>query len=149
MFAPDKQNYARYGSLYVNRLETLKETHPGCKELIEIKGLSVQAQDRFPCHTAVDQRREQTMNRDSKISSGIKFFASDENAIMNWTLDHIVQGKHTKELYSMSGVKQSEEVYKMNRPSEVFNSEKSIQELYNVITIIQCRFRPILSVFFK
>ena len=74
MFALDKQNYAHYGSLYVNTLETLEETHPGCKELIELKGLSVQAQDRYPCRTAVNQRGEQTMNRDAKVSGGIKFF---------------------------------------------------------------------------
>ncbi len=93
MFALDKQNYARYGSLYVNTLENLEETHPGCKEVIELKGLSVQAQDRYPCRIAIDQRGEQTINRDAKVSGGIKFFASDENAVMKWTLNRAVQAK--------------------------------------------------------
>ena len=78
----------------------------------------MQAQDRFPCRTAVDQIGEQAMNRDARVSGGIKLFASDENAIMKYTLNCGVQAKHTKELYSMSGIKQSEEVYKMNHPSE-------------------------------
>ena len=33
-FALNKQNYARYGSIYVNTLTTLSITHPGCKELL-------------------------------------------------------------------------------------------------------------------
>ena len=43
-FALNFQNYARYGSIYVNTLENLDITHPGC---LSHKGLSVQAQERF------------------------------------------------------------------------------------------------------
>ena len=47
LFALNLQNYARYGSVYVNTLENLDTTHPGCKELLSHKGLSVQAQERW------------------------------------------------------------------------------------------------------
>ena len=43
-FALDLKNYARYGSIYVSTLENLDTTHPGCKELLSHKGLSVQTQ---------------------------------------------------------------------------------------------------------
>ena len=46
-FALNKQNYARYGSFYIHSLENLDNAHPGCRELIQEKGLSVQAQDRY------------------------------------------------------------------------------------------------------
>ena len=59
MFVLNKQNYPRYGSIYVNSLELLEQTHPGCLELIQNKGLSVQAQDKYQCRTAIDQRGEQ------------------------------------------------------------------------------------------
>ena len=61
-FALNKTNYARYGSYYVNSLENMDSTHPGCSESIAVKGLSVQGQDKYPCRTAVDQRGEQTIN---------------------------------------------------------------------------------------
>ena len=41
-FTLNKQNYARYGSIYVNTLENLKKTHHGCMELLSEKGISVQ-----------------------------------------------------------------------------------------------------------
>ena len=38
-FALNEQNYARYGSFNVHSLENLDNTHPGCRELIQEKGL--------------------------------------------------------------------------------------------------------------
>ena len=46
MFSLNKQNYSRYGSCYVNTMENLDDTHPGCRELIQDKGLSVQGQEK-------------------------------------------------------------------------------------------------------
>ena len=40
-FATNKIHYARYGTFYVKFLEYLEDTHPGAKEEIEEKGLSV------------------------------------------------------------------------------------------------------------
>ena len=37
-FALNKSNYARYGSYYVNSLENMDSTHPGCSEIIAVKG---------------------------------------------------------------------------------------------------------------
>ena len=73
-FALNKQNYARYGSLYVTTLENLKKTHPGCMELLSEKGLSVQGQQRHESRIAIDQRGEKTINKDAKVSGGIKIF---------------------------------------------------------------------------
>ena len=73
-FALNKQNYVRYRSLYVHYLEKLGATHPGCRELIKEKGLSVQCQDRYLAGIPIDQRREQTINRDAKTAGGVKFF---------------------------------------------------------------------------
>ncbi len=67
----------------------------------------MQAQDRYPCRILIDQRGEQTINGDAKVSGGIKFFASDENAVMKLTLNRAAQAKNTKELYSLACVKQS------------------------------------------
>ena len=45
-------------------------------------GLSVQAQDKCPLRTSIDQRGEQTMTRDAKITGGIKAFTTKEYSIL-------------------------------------------------------------------
>ena len=133
-FALNKQNYARYGSIYVNTLENLKKTHPGCMELLSEKGLSVQGQQRHKSRIAIDQRGEQTINKDAKVSGGIKYFASDENAILKWTLNRSMQAMNTKALMELADVKSSEEGYKSNRPSQILKLEKLVEAIVSVMT---------------
>ena len=123
MFSLNKQTYSRYGSCYVNTLENLDDTHPGCRELIQDKGLSVQGQEKYLFRTAIDQRGEQTINRDAKTSGGIKYFAADPNAIVKWTLNRSAQAKNTEALYELANIRSSELVYKSLRPSHIVKSE--------------------------
>ena len=65
-FVLNKTNYARYRSYYVEILDNLEILYPGLKSLLSSKGMSVQAQDRQCKRTAIDQRGEQTINKDAK-----------------------------------------------------------------------------------
>ena len=68
LFRTKQDKLSRYGSYYIQRLVSSDRTHPGCKELIEIKGVSVQAQDQYPLRTAIDQRGERAdIKQGSKI----------------------------------------------------------------------------------
>ena len=67
-FATNFFNYARYGSFYLEILRNLDQLYPGLKQMLTKYGLSVQAQEKYPHRTAVDQRGEQTINRDAKTS---------------------------------------------------------------------------------
>ena len=107
-FALNMQNYARYGSIYVITLENLKKTHPECMELFSELELFVQGQQRHKCRIAIDQRGEQTTNKDVKVSRVIKYFASDENAILKWSLN---RSMNTKALLEFADVKSSEDGY--------------------------------------
>ena len=51
-------------------LEFIELQYPCCKELLLSAGLSVQAQDHYPHRTAIDQRREQSINMDVKAAGG-------------------------------------------------------------------------------
>ena len=42
--------------------------YPGLKPLLMLKGMSVQAQTVHPVRTSIDQRGEQTINKDAKSS---------------------------------------------------------------------------------
>ena len=54
--------------------------------------------------------------------------------ILKWTLNRAAQAKNTEELYNFAGVRSSEDMYKMIRPSEVLKSECLVTKLQNVIT---------------
>ena len=56
--------------------------YPGLKDLLSDKGMSVQAQERFPLRVPADQRSEQTLNRDAKTTGGVKYFAADSSAAL-------------------------------------------------------------------
>lgn len=67
-FTFDKTNYARYGTWYVETLKNLEIRYPGLKQLLQSEGLSVQAQSSYSLRTSIDQRGEQTINRDAKTA---------------------------------------------------------------------------------
>ena len=88
-FVLDKQNYARYGSYYVTMLRNMDATYPGLKSLIDKKGISVQGQDRYPLRTSVDQRGEQTINKDAKTAGMLIIsclFFEFQSIIRRWTI---------------------------------------------------------------
>ena len=101
---------------YINTLENLDITHPGCRELLKYKGLSVQGQEKYSCRVAIDQRGEQSINRDAKVSWWIKYLVSDPNSILKWTLNRSAQAKHTEALHGLADIKAPDDIYKSNRP---------------------------------
>ena len=80
-FATNKVNYARYGSYYLHTLINMDTIYPGLRNLLKKSGLSVQGQDAYPLRTSVDQRGEQTINRDGK-TSGKNNLPSDKSSIV-------------------------------------------------------------------
>ena len=99
----NKTNYSRYGAYYVKQLKNLDQSHPGCKEIIQSKGLSVQAQDKYPLRTPIDQHGKQTLNKDAKSTGGTKSFANTNDAVTKWTLNRASQAKVTATLKKFSG----------------------------------------------
>ncbi len=80
-FSLKKTIYSRYGSYYIEKLRALESTDPGCFALIRENGISVQEQDRYPLRAAIDQREEQTLNREAKTTGGKTGFAGNVNSV--------------------------------------------------------------------
>ena len=133
-FATNKSNYARYGSFYLQTMKSIDILYPGLKRILEANCLSVQAQDRYPVHTAIDQRGEQTFNRDAKTIGGIKAFASDSSSVMKWTLNRAEQATNTNALYKMCSINESSEMYKPSRPSQILQSENRVADIARILT---------------
>ena len=86
--------------------------YPGLKGLLSEKGMSVQAQERFPLRVPVDQSGEQTLNRDAKTTGGIKYFAADSSAVLKWTLNCSEQAKNTGALLNLTDMNNPGSIYK-------------------------------------
>ena len=132
-FALNKINYARYGSFYLETMKSIDNLFPGLRELLQDKGMSVQAQERHPVRTAIDQRGEQTINRDAKTAGGIKAFASDKSSVLKWCLNRSEQAQNTKSLFDACGLNITSELYKPCRPSQILFSESLVTNVIHVL----------------
>ena len=74
-FAFNKTNYGRYGSFYLETMRVMETKYPGLKEMLKDAGLSVQGQERYPLRISIDQRGEQTINRDAKTTGTFCIFS--------------------------------------------------------------------------
>ena len=111
-FAFNMFNYARYGSFYVHTLKNMETLYPGLKYMLKKAGLSVQAQERYPMRTALDQRGEQTINRDAKTTGGIKAFSTNSSSVLKWCLNRSEQATNTKAQDDLAGLRKNDTCYK-------------------------------------
>ena len=87
----------------------------------------MQGQDNYTCQTVVDQRVEQTINRDAKASGGsYQYFASDPRSVLKWTLNRSTQARNTQALHELADINCSEDVYKALRLSHILKSEQLV-----------------------
>ena len=131
-FALNKTNYARYGSFYSNIVHNIDLLYLGLLEILIKKGMSVQAQDKYPLRTSIDQRGEQTLNKDAKSGSGIKNFANIEAAVLKWTLNRPMQAENTKALEDLCGLNAEKLLYNPLRPSKAVKSEAQVQAVMKI-----------------
>ena len=118
-FVLGKTNYARYGSYYIQTMINIEEKYPRLKDLLKNKGISVLAQDSHNVRTAIDQRGEETINREAKTVGGIKKFAGNKTSVLKWCLNRAEQAKNSKALNDMYGIARDPGLYKPLRPSQL------------------------------
>ena len=133
-FAFNKMNYARYGSYYLEMMKSIDTLYPGLKNMLTEKGLSAQAQNKYPLRTAIDQRGEQTINRDAKVAGGVKYFSTREESVLKWCLNRSDQAENTKALKDLCGIGADPGIYKPVRPSQIAKSEDLVNRVVNVLT---------------
>ena len=123
--------------LFCYQQKQLCQVHPisWAENILEANCISVQAEDRYPARTAIDQRGEETFNHDAKTTGGIKTFASDSSSVMKWTLNRAEQATDTNALYKMcSIIESSSEMYIPSQPSQILQSEKCVAGIATIFT---------------
>ena len=134
-FATNKIHYARYGTFYVKFLEYLEDTHPGAKEEIEEKGLSVR-RNTLGIGQAVDMAGEQSYMKSAKTAGGIRQFSTNEAAVAKWVMNPPFQAGFAETLMEISGLsKTTSSSRKCLRPSEILKSEKMVKNILDALQI--------------
>ena len=119
-------NYARYESYYVHTLKNMEILQPGLKYMLEKTGLPVQVQGHYPICAALDQQREQTINRGAETSGGIKAISTNSSLVMKWCLNRSEQETNTKALDDLAGLGKNNTSYKPLRPSQILKPESLV-----------------------
>ena len=109
----------------MEQLKSIDTTFPGLKEVLKHKGFSVQAQEKYPVRTAVDQRGEQTINKQAKTAGGIKQFSSNSDSVRKWCLNRAEQAHSTKALKDLCGIGAVPEFY--GKPTKVNCSKRFLK----------------------
>ena len=99
-----KAHYARYGGFYVQSLKRMISCIQDCVFFWKKETISTRQKKSYPIRMSIDQRCEQTINRDAKTTGGIKNFASKNQMFLNGA--QIVQSKqkNTKALKDLCGI---------------------------------------------
>ena len=103
-FTMNKQNYSRYGTYYVLQLRSLDSTHPGARQEIEEKGISVCRND-FGIRQSIDGAGEQTSMRSSKTAGGIKNSATQQSTYERWVMSRPGQAEYVMALKEKVGLR--------------------------------------------
>lgn len=83
-FALNRPNYARWGSLFLNKLQNMD---PKAREILEAGGMSIRRTKKSYSRCAVDLTLEQTVNRDaSSPTKGIATFTNSHSAFRRWAI---------------------------------------------------------------
>ena len=132
-FATNKIHYARYGTFYVKFLEYLEDTHPGTKEEIEEKGLSVR-RNTLGIGQAVDMAGEQSYIKSAKTAGGIRQFSTNGAAVAKWVMNRPFQARFAETLMEISGLsKTTSSSRKSLRPTEILKSDKMVKNILDAL----------------
>ena len=72
----------------------------------------MQGRNNYLICTSIEQRGEQTINRDTKTTRSIQNFASNKSAVLKWCLNRSEQAKNIEALRDICGISTDVDYYK-------------------------------------
>ena len=116
-FALNRPNYARWGTLF---LQKLKNLDPKLREVLEKGAFTIRRTKKGYSRSAVDLSLEQTVNRDAASAmKGIVAFRNSDSAVRRWSLSMTQRAMAVTELRTFAGLEVGESATAQCRPSRI------------------------------
>ncbi|XP_053399793.1 uncharacterized protein LOC123523028 [Mercenaria mercenaria] len=133
-FAYDRQNYARYLSVYYTDMTRLHISHPDTYDHFLHGGFSVQRGEwntfgRIP----VDQTIEETVNRDTQTAGGTKGFSLNPGAISRYYLTAEYRSICLRNIREMTDIKVTGLSHVDLEPERVKKDESAVQAILDLL----------------
>ena len=114
-------------------MDNIDETHPGAKEELEIKGLSV-CRNTYNIGQSIDGAGEQTFMHNAKTTGGIKNFATQTNTYEKWVLSQPFAAQSVNGLRNDIGLdKTTNNPRKCLGEVEINKSEERVQKITYIL----------------
>ena len=105
-FAQNRPNYARWGSLFLDKLGKLPEA---ARKVLETGAFSTRRTNKSYSRSPIDLTLEQTVNRDAASSAtGITSFANSESAFRRWNISLTQRSIAVSEIKDMCDIQPGE-----------------------------------------
>ena len=116
-FALNRPNYARWGSLFLNKLEHMDMK---AREILDGGAMSIRRTKKSFARSSVDLTLEQTVNRTAASSSqGITAFRNSQSAFRRWSVTHTQRSMAVAELCDLVHLKDGEDPTNQLRKSRI------------------------------
>ena len=133
-FAYDRQNYAKYLSVYHSQMTALPEEHPQIYTHFTGGGFSVQMGKDNPFgRIPVDQTIEETINKDTQTAGGTKGFSTKPSAVSKYYLNAEYRSTALKQLRSVIEVDSPHNIHSDLQPSRVKKDETDVQSVVELL----------------
>ena len=133
-FAYDRQNYARYLSVYYSEMTNLEKEHPEIHNYLKDGGFSVQIGSNNPFgKIPVDQTVEETVNKDTQTAGGTKGFSLKPNAISRYYHTAEYRSSYLRLLKEMLGIGCVSFHHPDLSHSRIQRDEKDVKSLMNLL----------------
>ena len=131
-FALNRTNYARWGVLFLNKLETAS---PQSLSVLQAGAFSIRRTEKHYSRSAIDLTLEQTVNRDAASPMrGIVGFHHSQNAIRRWCITSTQRGMSVTELRNMTGLETVEQPTTQLRQNRVQKDSQHRDVLLKAVT---------------
>ena len=114
------------------QLRSVDKTHPGAREEIEKKGMSV-CRNEYGIRQSIDGAGELTFMRSSKTAGGIKNSVTQLATYERWVMSRPGQAEYVLALKEKLGLGRNSTMRKCLRSSEIEKHEKCVSKVMNIL----------------
>ncbi|CAH3184788.1 unnamed protein product [Porites lobata] len=131
-FSMDRQNYARWISVYLADMKELPRKHPEVhKEFTEGNHAISRSDNQLFAKVWTDMALEQSINADSKSKGGVVGITHNQSALQRWFLTAHERASVTTALKEMYAIRDSDRMgtHKESQPKRVQRDEEDVKKL--------------------